>query len=151
MGQTLYFPLKVMAVTKELLEKKPPVSIRCFDMDEAGRDLLGCARSSPTHHLVALDRLEAGSTPATAAASSSSSTEVDAARHGGELELSVWLYFVPDCKDVVLGSTGAATEELKQVYEAQLPKFWSSLPPWPRRTSRATRARRRTSTRRTPR
>ena len=43
----------------------------------------------------------------------------------------MWLYFVPDCKDVVLEEhAGAATEELKQVYEAQLHEFWSSLPPW---------------------
>ena len=54
-GQTLYFPLKVMAVTKELLEKKPPVSIRCFDMDEAGHDLLGSCEI-PLHKITSAEQ-----------------------------------------------------------------------------------------------
>ena len=40
-NQTLYFPIKLVSLTRDALQKKPPVSMRVFDHDEAGRDLLG--------------------------------------------------------------------------------------------------------------
>ena len=39
--ETLYFPIKLVRLEKKALESKPNISIRVFDMDEAGHDLLG--------------------------------------------------------------------------------------------------------------
>ena len=41
-----------MTLSKETLSKKPPVSIRVFDMDEAGHDLLGSCEI-PLHRITA--------------------------------------------------------------------------------------------------
>lgn len=49
-NQTLYFPLKLVTLNKQALASKPAVSIRVFDMDEAGHDLLGSCEI-PLHRI----------------------------------------------------------------------------------------------------
>lgn len=52
--QTLYFPLKLVTLNKQAMANKPAVSIRVFDMDEAGHDLLGSCEI-PMHRITSAE------------------------------------------------------------------------------------------------
>jgi len=135
-NQTLYFPLKLVTITKETLQKKPPVSIRVFDLDYAGHDLLGSCEV-PLHLI-------------TAAPHAKVETEkgADGRVHKGRVfkdsslklvlpgfnvhsTINLQLYFAPDLPlDIVLEETAARkNKELEEVYATRLKTFWKSLPP----------------------
>jgi len=133
--QTLYFPMKLVTLTQQALASKPSVSIRVFDQDEAGHDLLGSCEI-PLHRITSAEH-----------AKMEEEVGVDGRVHKGRVlklrhmplilpgnkiqsTLDLELYFVPDLPlDIVLEEQAERqVKELDEVWANRVKSFWRALP-----------------------
>ena len=141
-NETLYFPLKC-ALDRAVLEQKPCVSVRVYDLDESGSDLLGQCEV-PLHKI-------------TSAVLAKIDDEVlpSGDCHKGrvlklerqvlllpdqyiESSIDLWLYFTPDLPlDIVLedrSGKGHTGRSLDTDYEQRLRSWYEDLPEWVRKS-----------------
>uniref|UniRef100_A0A7S2CR31 C2 domain-containing protein n=1 Tax=Haptolina brevifila TaxID=156173 RepID=A0A7S2CR31_9EUKA len=135
-NETLYFPLKLVTITQESLQNKPPVVIRIFDRDESGHDLLGSCEI-PLHLITSAPHAKVDSEKGN-----------DGRPHKGRVyrvknqklvlpafnihsTLNIELYFAPDLPlDIVLEEdVKRRTKELEEIYATRLKSFWKDIPP----------------------
>ena len=133
--QTVYFPLKLVTINKQALATKPPVSIRVFDLDEAGHDLLGSCEV-PLHKITSAEH-----------AKIDDEVGPDGRGHKGRVlklpaqqlvleghkiqsTINIQLYFAPDLPlDLILDEEAERrAQTLSEDYMQRLKTFWPSLP-----------------------
>lgn len=133
--QTLYFPLKLVTINKDALALKPPVSIRVFDMDEAGHDLLGSCEI-PLHKITAAehakmdDEVGADGRIHKGRVLNLPSQPLLLPGHKIQSTINLQLYFAPDLPlDILLDEEAERrAQSLSDEYMARLKAFWPSLP-----------------------
>ena len=134
-NETLYFPLKC-AINKAVLENKSSVSIRVYDFDVAGPDLLG-SFDVPLHKITSAELAQLDD-----------EIQVDGKKHKGrvlrmegtklvlpeqsiESTIDIWLYFTPDLPlEITLEEVQKAGggRGLDPDYEQRLNSWWGALP-----------------------
>tara|TARA_B100000524_G_scaffold337770_1_gene228692 strand:+ start:163 stop:3438 length:3276 start_codon:yes stop_codon:yes gene_type:complete len=134
--ETLYFPISSVAFTKEALEKKTAVSIRIYDMDEAGDDLLGSC-VVPLHEITAAEhgQVDDDIDFSTRVAHRGRVLEIDDRQLtlvDFELESTIDLkmYFTPDLSaKIVLEPPTKRGRGMIETYEQQLGCWWEGSVP----------------------
>ena len=134
-NETLYFPLKC-AINKAVLENKSSVSVRVYDFDVAGPDLLG-SFDVPLHKITSAELAQLDD-----------EIQVDGKKHKGrvlrmegsklslpgqtiESTIDIWLYFTPDLPlEITLEEVQRAGggKNLDPDYEQRLSSWWGALP-----------------------
>ena len=123
-----------MTLSKETLSKKPPVSIRVFDQDEAGHDLLGSCEI-PLHRITEAAHAKVEGEETNGKVHKGRVLSLPAQRlelpaHTIASTIDLELYFVPDLPlDIVLDRKLDSTKtEMKPEYVAHFDEFYRELP-----------------------
>lgn len=133
--QTLFFPLKLITLNTPALASKPPVSIRVFDMDEAGHDLLGSCEI-PLHRITSAEHAkiddEFGMDGRAHRGRVFAQRQLPLTLPGHRIQstINVELYFTPDLPlDIQLEEEAEhKAQDLNEEYMARLMPFYKSLP-----------------------
>jgi len=135
-NQTLYFPLKMVTITQAGLEGKPPISVRCFDMDEAGHDLLGSCeiplhRITSAEHARIEDEFDSTGKPHKGRVLKLPAQKLDLPGHTIQSTIDLWAYFINDLPlDIHLEQpTSSASTTLSKEYEQRAKTFIGGLAP----------------------
>lgn len=135
-NQTLYFPLKMVTITQAGLEAKPPISIRVFDMDEAGHDLLGSAeiplhRITSAEHARIEDEFDSTGKAHKGRVLKLPAQKLDLTGHDIQSTLDLWAYFINDLPlDIHLEQpTTTSSTTLSKEYEQRAKTFLAALAP----------------------
>ena len=140
-NETLYFPLKC-ALDRAVLEQKPCVSVRVYDLDESGSDLLGQCEV-PLHKITSAvlakideEVLPSGDCHKGRVLKLERQVLLLPDQHI-ESTIDLWLYFTPDLPlDIVLedrSGKGHTGRSLDIDYEQRLRSWYEGLPEWVRR------------------
>ena len=140
-NETLYFPLKC-ALDRSVLEQKPCVSVRVYDLDESGSDLLGQCEV-PLHKITSAvlakiddEVLPSGDCHKGRVLKLEQQVLLLPDQHI-ESTIDLWLYFTPDLPlDIVLedrSGKGHTGRSLDTDYEQRLRSWYDILPEWVRR------------------
>ena len=135
-NETLYFPLKC-AINKGVIEKKPGVTVRVYDFDEAGPDLLGSC-DVPLHKITAADLAQLDDEVLPNGKKHKGrvlrceGTKLVLPEQQIESTIDFWLYFTPDLPleitlDEVKTKGGRAIDS---EYESRCQQWWEELPEW---------------------
>jgi len=133
-NQTLLFPLKLVTLNKQALASKPPVSIRVFDHDEAGHDLLG-STEVPLHKITSAEHAKLDDEIVDGKVYKGRVLKLE--NHpiqmpGLKLQstINALLYFAPDLPAEVMLEEQAErrAQALSDEYMARLKTFYASLP-----------------------
>ena len=136
-NETLYFPLKC-SINKAVLEQKPGVTVRVYDFDVAGPDLLGSCEI-PLHKITSaeLAKLEEEILPSGSAYKGRvlklEGQKLLLPEQQIESTIDLWLFFTPDLPlDIVLEDRAKPVGRgLDPDYEQRLRSWWeNSLPDW---------------------
>jgi len=133
--QTLFFPLKLITLNTPALASKPPISIRVFDMDEAGHDLLGSCEI-PLHRITSAEHAkiddEFGTDGRAHRGRVFAQRQLPLTLPGHRIQstINVELYFTPDLPlDIQLEEEAEhKAQDLNEEYMARLMPFYKSLP-----------------------
>mmetsp|Transcript_45249 Transcript_45249/g.125472 ORF Transcript_45249/g.125472 Transcript_45249/m.125472 type:complete len:800 (+) Transcript_45249:3-2402(+) len=135
-NQTLYFPLKMVTITQAGLESKPAISVRVFDMDEAGHDLLGSCeiplhRITSAEHARIEDEIDSSGKAHKGRVCKIPSEKLDLPGHKIQSTIDMWAYFIPDLPlDIHLEQTQTQSgSQLSKDYEARAKAYLAGLAP----------------------
>ena len=134
-NQTLYFPLKLVTLNKQALASKPAVSIRVFDMDEAGHDLLGSCEI-PLHRLTSAEHAkiddEVGANGRVHKGRVLKLPNQPLILPGDKIQstINIQLYFAPDLPADIMLEEHAERQQtaLSDEYKARLQSYYAQLP-----------------------
>ena len=133
--QTLYFPLKLVTLNKQALANKPPVSIRVFDLDEAGHDLLGSCeiplhRITSAEHAKIDDELGSDGRVHKGRVLRLPAQPLILPGHKIQSTINLSLYFAPDLPTEIMLEEQAQqlSQALSDEYMARLKTFYAQIP-----------------------